>query len=248
MEAAQSIREAVGRVSLLRQSAHARPDVLKALAEVKRVQARRFSGTYPDLLSQGPYVAASRFFLDELYSDKDYAQRDEQFARIAGAIERFFPPAVADTAVALANLHALTEDLDQAMAEAWTRRGPELPISDASRYVDAWRDVGRRSDREAQLSVVLDIGARMARLTRTPGLRTLLKLMRGPATAGGLSSLQRFLETGFDTFASMARQPGGAEAFIETIHAREAALIAMLFDAPIVACETELASTLGQAR
>ncbi len=248
METARLIREAVGRVSLLRQAAHARPDVLHALAEVKRVQARRFSGTYSDLLFEGPYVAASRFFLEELYSDKDYAERDEQFARIAGAIERFFPAAVADTAVALANLHALTEDLDQAMAEAWTRRGPELPISDASRYVDAWRDVGRRAARGSQLSVVLDIGARMARLTRTPGLRTLLKLMRGPATAAGLSSLQRFLETGFDTFAAMARQPGGAETFLETIHGREAALIEMLFDAPAVACETELARTLGQAR
>ncbi|WP_048439527.1 hypothetical protein [Caenimonas sp. SL110] len=248
MEAARSIREAVSRVSLLRQAAHARPEVLHALAEVKRVQARRFSGTYADLLSQGPYVAASSFFLQELYSDKDYAERDEQFARIAGAIERFFPSAVVETAVALANLHALTEDLDQAMGEAWTRRGPELPIGDASRYVDAWRDVGRRTDRESQLSVVLDIGARMARLTRTPGLRTLLRMMRGPATAAGLSSLQRFLETGFDTFAAMAKQPGGAEEFLQTIHRREAALIQMLFDGPVVACETELGATLGQAR
>jgi hypothetical protein len=247
MEAARRIRDAVRRVALLRQAALSQPPVGAALGEVKRVQARRFAGTYADLLSHGPYVAASRFFLDELYSDKDYAERDDQFARIAGAIERFFPAPVVETAVALADLHALTEELDEAMAESWARRGAELPLGEAPRYVDAWRDVGRRAERESQLAVVLDIGTRMARLTRTPGLRTLLKMMRGPATAAGLGSLQRFLENGFDTFGAMARQPGGAEEFLATIQRRETALIAMLFDAPVVACETELARTLGQA-
>jgi hypothetical protein len=95
---------------------------------------------------------------------------------------------------------------------------------------------------------VLEIGREMARLTRMPGLRLMLKMMRGPAAAAGLSSLQRFLEIGFDTFGAMARRPGGAERFLETIREREAALIAMLFDAELVACETELARILGQAR
>ena len=86
----------------------------------------------------------------------------------------------------------------------------------------------------------------MARLTRTPGLRMMLKMMRGPAVAAGLGSLQRFLEDGFDTFAAMARN-NGAEGFLGTIEERESRLIAMLFDADLVACETELAQLLGQA-
>jgi hypothetical protein len=60
--------------------------------------------------------------------------------------------------------------------------------------------------------------------------------------------LQRFLENGFDTFAGMARRPRGAEAFLELIRERESALIALLFDAESVACETELRRILGQAR
>jgi hypothetical protein len=197
-------------------------------------------------LAAGPYAAASGFFLTELYSDKDYADRDAQFARIAGAIERFFPQQVAGTAVALAELHAVTEDLDQAIAVDW-RAQARSEMSDAVRYTMAWRGVGRRSERESQLKVVLGIGEQMARLTRTPGLRVMLKMMRGPAVAAGLASLQRFLETGFDTFAAMARKPGGAEEFLGIIQERESALLAMLFDAPLVACETELARTLGQA-
>ena len=246
MEAARKIRNAVAQVSLLRQAVLADPALGTALRQVKQVQSRRFAGTYADLLASGPYAAASDFFLTELYSDKDYADRDAQFARIAGAIERFFPEQVAGTAVALAELHAVTEELDQAMAVDWLAQA-RSELGDAARYTMAWRGVGRRPERESQLLVVLGIGERMARLTRTPGLRMMLKMMRGPAVAAGLGSLQRFLETGFDTFAAMARRPGGAEEFLGIIQQRESALLAMLFDAPVVACETELARTLGQA-
>lgn len=247
MEAARKIRSAVAQVELLRQALEASPALRDAVKQVKRVQSRRFAGTYADLLAGGPYAAAAQFFLVELYSDKDYAERDAQFARIAGALEKLFPEQVASTAVALAQLHALTEELDQAMALAWLAQVDGEP-SEASRYVAAWREVGRRADREGQLRVVLGIGHQMARLTRTAGLRLMLKMMRGPAVAAGLGALQRFLESGFDTFAAMARRREGAEQFLATIHTRESALMLMLFDADLVTCETELARTLGQAR
>lgn len=246
MEAAQTIRQSVAAVSQLRQAAQEDTTLRAAIIDVKRFQARRFAGTYADLLRSGPYAAASRFFLEELYSDKDYAERDAQFSRIAGAIEKFFPAQVAHTAVRLAQLHALTEQLDFAMAQAWRSPGAQnLPAP--ARYVQAWREVQQRAERDRQLAVVLDIGQEMARLTRTPGLRLALKMMRGPAAAAGLTALQRFLEAGFDTFAGMARQRGQVEAFLDLIGSREAQLIALLFDAELVACETELARTLGQA-
>jgi hypothetical protein len=246
MEAAQTIRQAVAAVSQLRQAAQEDATLRAAIIDVKRFQARRFAGTYADLMRASPYSAATRFFLDELYSDKDYAERDEQFARIAGAIEKFFPAQVAHTAVRLAQLHALTEHLDFAMAQAW-RASDAQNLPAPARYVHAWRAVQRRDERDRQLEVVLGIGQEMARLTRTPGLRLGLKMMRGPAAASGLSALQRFLEAGFDTFAGMAKQRGRVEAFLETIRSREAHLIVLLFDADLVACETEVARTLGQA-
>lgn len=244
MEAAESIRRAVDEVSQLRQACEADPSLADAVRIVKAVQARRFSGTYADLLAAGPYAAAARFFLEELYSDRDYAERDAQFARIAGAIEKFFPQDVVQTAVALAKLHALTEHLDLGMARAWR----DQDGSDAARYVRAWRAVGRHHDRQSQLTVVLAVGDEMARLTRLPGLRFMLRMMRGPAAAAGLQSLQRFLETGFDTFAAMAKRKGGAEVFLQTIQEREQDLIDALFDEDLVTCETQFAALLGQAR
>ena len=247
METARKIRDAVAAVSLLRQQGQAQPGLREAVVAVKRLQSQRFAGTYADLLFSGRYAAAARIFLEELYSDKDYAERDAQFARIAGAIEKLFPQQVAATAVSLAQLHALTEELDQAMAGAWLASA-SAGIDEPAQYVAAWRQVGRRAERDAQLAVVMEVGREMTRLTRTPGLRMMLRMMRGPASAAGMASLQRFLEAGFDTFAAMARQRGGAEEFLATIHQREAQLIAVLSDDPLVAAVTQLRATLGQAR
>ena len=111
----------------------------------------------------------------------------------------------------------------------------------------AWRAVDRRPDRLSQLDDVVALGEEMARLTRAPGLRTMLRMMRAPATAAGLSALQRFLEAGFDTFAAMSRG-GLVPQFLGAIRERESAFIAGLFDAPVATCEARLAELLGQAR
>lgn len=246
MQATRTIRDSLQAVFALRQSAAADPGLLRALREVKRLQSRRFSGTYEDLLRSPVYSAAARFFLEELYGVKDYSQRDEQFARIAGAIERLFPAQVAQTAAELAHLHALTEDLDVQMARIWQLQLPDL--GDARRYALAWRELGRADERGRQLTSVIDLGQSLARLTRTTGLRTMLRMMRGPAGAAGLGALQHFLETGFDTFAGMARQRGAVEHFLDTIRLREHALMDLLYGGDLVASETELVRTLGQAR
>ena len=244
MNTAHIIRRAVADVERLREESRVLPDIGTAVTLVKRFQARRFAGTYADLLASGTYGAAARFFLEELYSDRDYGERDAQFARIAGAVDKLFPREVGETAARLAQLHALTEALDHAMARAVVLEDTD----DVTGYLRAWKSVGRRAHREQQLETVVAIGAEMGRLTRMPGLRMMLRMMRGPASAAGLSSLQRFLETGFDTFAGVARMRGGAEHFVATIQEREVQWMTLLFSADDVACETELRRILGQAR
>lgn len=244
MNTAQIIREAVAEVECLRQESREVPDIGRAVSQLKRFQAKRFAGTYTDLLASGPYAPAARFFLEELYSDRDFAERDAQFARIANAVEKLFPRDVAETAAGLARLHALTESLDHAMARAHRLDDD----ADVVGYVQAWKVVGRREDRQRQLETVIEIGAELSRLTRTPGLRLMLKMMRAPASAAGMSSLQGFLEAGFDTFGAVAKTRGGAERFLATIREREQELMQMLFERDPVACETALRATLGEAR
>ena len=241
ISAASQIRDAVTRVAELRAAQLADPARLAALKAVKHLQAQRFRGSHADLLADARHGPASRFFLEELYSDKDYSQRDAQFNRIAGALQKFFPVQVVETAVAMSALHRLTEELDDAMAHAWSALEPASPP--ARRYTVAWRQVGQRSPREQQLTMVLRLGSDLDRLTRTPGLRMALRLMRKPAAAAGLGALQGFLERGFDTFAAMR----GAGDFLDAIRTRESQWIARLFDADTVTCETALQQALDCA-
>jgi hypothetical protein len=242
MQASNQIRESISRVVALRQKVVDQPGLALALHTVKHVQAQRFSGTYQDLLHSASYAACANFFLEELYSAKDFTERDAQFARIAGALEHTFPQQVVATAVALAELHNLTEELDLAMALNWQL---QPGFSQTQAYVQAWRAVGRRDDRLRQLNTVLEIGQELGRLTRKPGLHFMLKMMRKPAQLAGLGALQNFLESGFDHFAELARNKGTVSSFLDTVKARESALLDRLFDAPADDCATELSRTLA---
>lgn len=235
--------EAVARFGLLRRG---NAPLSAANAAIKRFQALRFQATYPDLLQSPRYQSATHFFLNELYSDKDYAERDEQFARIANTIAKLFPQSVVNTAAALAQVHALTEQLDHAMAHACmalqSASGAENAQINAAQYIGCWRQVASPAMRQQQLDMVLALGESLNSLTRKPGLRTLLKMMRGPATVAGLASLQKFLETGFDAFHDMR----GADEFLRLIAKREADWIGRLFDEEAVACETQLTDLLAR--
>ncbi len=241
MTASEEIREALARVAELRQLANTPGELARALRSIKHLQAQRFAGTYPDLLANPTFAPSISFFLEELYSAKDYSDRDAQFARIAPAMERTFPESVITTVRTLAVLHRQTEELDLAMAHAWCETSG---LSDTARYLTAWRSVDQRSERNWQLATVLHIGESLGRLTRKPGLRLLLKMMRRPAEIAGLGSLQGFLEAGFDHFSGMANS-GAVNTFLDTIRTRESAWINQLFDADLATCESELTLTLG---
>lgn len=244
MDAAHTIREAVARVTAIRLGSFSDPSIQAATRAVKAFQAKRFAGTYGDLLSSIEFGAAARFFLEDLYSDKDYSQRDAQFSRIAGALQTLFPQQVVAMAVSLAQLHLLTEELDAQMAAAWLAQPPDAPVDNVARYMASWKHVARDLDRKRQLDMVLSVGTDLDRLTRTPGLRFMLRMMRGPASAAGLGSLQSFLESGFDTFSGMSGNGSRAREFLHTIQCRESAWIERLSSGETAQCHIALKNCL----
>jgi hypothetical protein len=195
-----------------------------ALAErvghLKRYQQARFARTYADLLGHPRYAGAARFFLDDLYGPDDFSQRDAQFARIVPGLVRMFPSEVVGTVEALTALHALSEQLDSEMA----RHMNNLPLI-ASTYVEAWRSTGQPASRQRQIDLMLNVGRALDIYTHRPLLRHSLRAMRMPARAAGMSALQKFLESGFDTFRAMH----GADEFLTQIAQRERAISASLF-------------------
>jgi hypothetical protein len=190
---------------------------------LKAYQQKRFKLTYADLLAHPRYAGAANFFLDELYGPSDFTQRDAQFARIVPALVRLFPAEVVDTVSALAALHALSEKFDTAMAQQL-----DSAAIDAARYCRAWQQCGDRVGREAQIALLELVGRSLDGLTNNPLLRHSLRLMRAPARAAGMSALQSFLESGFETFRAMR----GADEFMRWVGERERALAVTLFTLP----------------
>lgn len=231
MNQAQTIRATVADVAQMRRTSLANPGLHEAIAAVKRMQSRRFSNTYEDLAANPKYQAATHFFLTELYGERDYGERDAQFARVAGTLQRLLPSEALQTAVSLARLHVLSERLDYAMGEAWLLQGDSTD-SVAMRYAACWKSVAQRDQRQFQLESVMVIGAELGRLTKIAGLRLMLSAMRGPATVAGLSSLQHFLESGFDAFKSLTVRDKGPAKFLGVIRDRETRFMNLLFDGP----------------
>lgn len=229
---APAILRSLAAVEQERARRQAVPGLGEKVQAVKAYQQSRFEHTHAELLASSRYVAAARFFLDELYGPSDFSRRDAQFARIVPALVRLFPQEIVETVATLGELHALSESLDSAMAEALSS-----PAIDASGYAQAWQATGRRVDREQQIDLMLAVGRSLDRYTRKPMLSTSLRMMRGPARAAGLSELQAFLERGLDTFKTMR----GATEFLAGIEARERALLAQLFTA-----EPQAAAGSGQ--
>lgn len=238
---ADQIRAHLHSVAALRQRARGVPGLAAAVHSIKQLQAQRFRASYADLAGDPRTQPAVRFFLDELYGEHDFTRRDEQFSRIAGALERLFPAAVAQLAVDLTEMHALTERLDDSLAGHWL--GQADSTNTAERYVLAWRACGARGERERQLAVVQRMGLELQRLTRMRSLRLGLRMMRKPAEAAGLDALQHFLESGFDAFAAL----GDASGFLRTIADRETHWIECLFDAPLAQACRQLDDELSRA-
>ncbi len=196
------------------------PQLAQQVEEVKRYQHDRFSATYRDLL-QGPASGkAASFFLQELYGPMDFSNRDAQFSRVAPKIASLFPGEIGRIVLCLARLHALSEQLDSAMGAVVT----SMPLS-AAAYRLAWQTVGQADLRSQQIGLLQEVGMSLAKQVRKPLIGATLRLMRRPAKAAGLDSLQAILESGFDAFREL---PDAAE-FVQTIVSRERHIAAVLF-------------------
>lgn len=216
------ILEHLQQVAQLRTAQKCEPEHLECVRALKAYQARRFERAYDDLLKTPRYAAATRFFLDELYGPQEFADRDAQFARIVPSLVRMFSADMLATVASLAELHALTEVMDDA-----TARGLDGLRIDASAYIRAWQHAGRPDLRDRQIQLTLAIGKALDHFTQKRLFRTSLQLMRAPARAAGLGALQKFLEAGFDAFRAMK----GAQEFLELVGNREKSLAQALFSA-----------------
>lgn len=187
---------------------------------VRAFQNRRFARTYADLARNPRYQEAIGFFLYELYGGADKTARDADVIRVLPVMTKMLPASALETIRDALAFEALSARLDSEVA----RHLGERPIDDVS-YAAAFVACNQRDVRERQMAYVAQIGHALDRMTRWPMIKTSLKMMRAPARAAGLQTLQEFLEGGYTAFANMR----GADDFLATIARRESTIVERLF-------------------
>lgn len=196
------------------------------LQEVRRWQAQRLEASFGHFLADPNSRPAAMFFLTDVYGDHDFSRRDADLAKVMPTMRRLMPVSLLATVADGIGLGALTQALDLRMAQTLRECAPRRRRLDTGLYTQAYRELGKPLARMRQIDLIASVGNGLAQAVRTRGVRTLLKLSRGPANALGVGELQSFLERGFDAFAAIR----DAEAFVAQIEASERAIAWRLFD------------------
>ena len=189
-------------------------------------QAQRLATTYADLLASERYGPACRFFLDDVYGPKDFAQRDHDIVRIHNFMLRFLPASVLAPLTRAIELNALTTELDDRLLRVLV---DDLGVTGSitpEQYAEGYRICDNYDERKRQIEMVREVGRGIARLVRIPFLGMTLRLTRGPAQRGGWHEMQGFLERGFAAFKQMG---GKANTFLDTLQQREMQILDQIF-------------------
>lgn len=215
----QRLADALTRVITLRRALLSDEQMTARWRAVKRYQSERLRRSYADLLKAPRYRAAAQFFLEDLYGEKSFEQRDREALRIVPKLARLLPERAVETMALAVELDELSEILDARVAG-----NVELPLDEAG-YARAYSRAGTLAERERQIAMVDKIGRALDRLARMPLLSGMLHMMRAPAEAAGLQHLHQFLVRGFDSFHAMR----GAGEFLDIVRQRETALMQEMF-------------------
>lgn len=198
---------------------------LRWLKPLQAWQTQRLQRSFAGFLDDPARRPAAHFFLDDVYGDRDFSQRDADIARVMPMMTRLLPASTVATVADGIELGALTHALDLRMAQVLQRLAPRRHSLDEALYSDAYREVGLGRLRARQITLIDGIGQGLASALRMPGVAALLRLSRVPAKAAGLGDLQVFLERGFDAFAGL----DDAQAFLSDIHHNESRAMTRLF-------------------
>jgi hypothetical protein len=177
------------------------------------------------LLNDPRYEPACTFFINDIYSARDYAQRNYDLTRLHDALRRWLPERMVRPLARAVALHELTEKLDLQLLDVLVndlgmRAGLTVEL-----YAEAYRRCSNYDVRVQQIEWIVDIGHGVEGLINIPFSANVLKLARGPAARGGWGELMSFLERGYAAFKHMH----GAAHFLNTIHERELRILNRIY-------------------
>jgi hypothetical protein len=135
----------------------------------------------------GPF---SEFFATEIYSARDFTERNESFRRLAQQFKHVLGDEIYTGLVRLLDLHSLTDRLDDLMADALRAAGTPLKFTEAQ-YEDAYRVLDNYDERLLQIDLIVEC----LQFTHHVSQMTLITfVLKSAKIAVGLFSKDRVVE------------------------------------------------------
>lgn len=209
-------------------------DLPPLLAYLSAWQSLRLSRTYADLLHDGEFNLACRFFLADIYAPQDFSQRDYDGTRIYNFMNRFLPEATLRPLQMALQVNEMTQQLDLALARALQGHLGIADHFEQWHYEEGYRLCDNYALRARQIDLILAVGQRLELARHLPFIGTTLRLARGPAHSLGWYDMQTFLERGYAAWKSLRRP----DVFLHTIEQREKAILNRIYRRPGGAPET----------
>lgn len=216
----------LGEVLEAHQRRDANPELKQKIIQTSAWHSQRIGKTYSDIAVIPRFHDAVRYFQNDMYGPKDYAQRDRDVQKIYPIIEKLLPNRFLEILTHVMELNALTMQLDEAQALALQEMSDFNPI-EADAYAQAYRVSAPKADRAKQIDLVLSVGEELNQISGKSYLGGVLKLSKKPAHKLGIGDLHSFLDNGYRAFMKMK----DATPFINTIRARETQILDNIFDA-----------------
>ena len=180
-------------------------------------QSQRLARTYADLLEVPRYTPACRFFLDDIYAERDFSQRDHDLETMYDFMRRFVPDAVSRPAALTIKLHRMTDALDQQLLDVLVNQVGITESITVAQYAEAYRLCDNYRERVAQIDAIIEICEHIDGIVRNPITGPALALAKRPLRGAGYGEVVNFLARGYDSFKRMH----GSYHFRKALHDRE---------------------------
>jgi hypothetical protein len=197
----------------------------KTKLAVQEFQVRRLKRDFRDLRKSEEYGPFSEFFATEIYSARDFTERNESFRRLAHQFRGLLGEEIYNGLVRLLDLHSLTDRLDERMAEELIAAGTPRSFTE-TQYERAYRDLDNYDERLLQIELIIESLTFTHHISQMALINVALKSAR---LAVGLFSKDRTVEL-LEHACSTLRHIKNVDFLVGEIRDREVARLDRIFD------------------
>lgn len=219
------------RVQTLQEMA-SKAKLLPLVQGVQRWQTLRMQATHEAHMNDPRTAPALAFFVEQIYGPQDFSQRDADIKRVVPKMHKYLPSQALFSLESALRLHALSYELDYALALALKSIALEVDnpcakaplVINSQTYAAAYSKENSTDLRQKQISLLIELGANLSQAVAIKGVAMMLSLSKHPARMKGLQALHLFLYDGYKAFKKIPN----SQRFMDDIVSKEAHLVAIL--------------------